>query len=377
MNMVLLAYVGLLCFGFLDNFRAPEFSEILNDLSLSHSQGALFYAVTSAMSFSVGIWVPKLLHFVSTVWLVRMGLALMGILFIALSYCQSLGQLIGAAVGFGVGIGIVNVAQNLLVTQGAPWRRHRQLLAGLHSMYALSALLAPAAAWVLHRYGWTWRQGFQVVGVFPIVVALLPWTAQKISESSPIDEQERSSSKPQRQTGGWFAVGMLALYVVAEVALSSRMALYFERELGWTLSESRTGLCAFFVFLFLGRLLFTLRPGRHTDFVLVTSSGLSLIAFLLGLFVSPLFLIACGLTMAPFFPLTLEWIGHHFEVHFSEKVIARAVSYGSLAVVTMHMGIGVIADAHSIQVGLLIGPVALFFAFICALRSLTINRLPS
>lgn len=362
--MIILAYASLLCFGLLDNLRGPEFSEILADLHLSHTQGSLFFAFTSGACFLATLFIPRWVARWGSGHAMVVGLIFLGGMYFLESFSQSLLGLLAGAAFFGVGVGLVSVTQNILILEAAPVIRHRQLLSGLHSMYALSALTAPLIAqWFSHE-GFSWRGAFRAVSVLPLLLAVWAW------RTMPARSSVKGMSAPPPIFGmsgrQWLVVLTIASYQIAEIALSTRLTIYLEQSAHWSLAEARNGLFVFFVLLFAGRLLMALRTGSATGRILLFSAGSSLVSFALGLFVSPYFLLLCGFLMAPFFPLVIEWIGQLFHGHH-ERMISQGIAWGALGIVTMHFTVGVLADHFSLQTALLIGPAALLVTVISVL----------
>ena len=354
--MIALAYLSLLCFGLLDNLRGPEYSEILSDLHLSHTEGSLFFALTSGVCFVATLFVPRCVARWGSKHTLVVGLLFLGVMYFLESFSQSLIQLLMGASLFGVGVGFVSVTQNILIIEAAPVLKHRKLLSGLHSMYALSALTAPLVAEWFSTQGWTWRVAFRAVSVLPILLAVgASWGLRSSLPRKPANLIPPVFGLRARQ---WLVVIIIASYQIAEIALSTRLTIYLEQEAHWSLSDARNGLFIFFVLLFAGRFLTAFHSGAKAQGVLLASAVSTLLAFAVGLTFSPYCLVLCGFLLAPFFPLVIEWIGQLFHDQ-KESTISQGIAWGALGIVTMHFVVGILADRFSLRTALFIGPLSL------------------
>jgi fucose permease len=149
---------------------------------------------------------------------------------------------------------------------------------------------------------------------------------------------------------------MLALCVAAEVSLSTRLPLLVERHFRWGPETAALYLSGFFALLLAGRLAFALIgfPGGNARW-LAASAATSLAAYLAGLFVHPLALVLCGLTISVFFPVTVAWLEETFGSD-GRRMVASAIAAVGLGLVAMHFGVGALTDAVGIRNALLVGP---------------------
>ncbi len=265
---------------------------------------------------------------------------------------------LAASAIFGCSLGVMGVIQNMLVVQELePGPQKNKILSGLHSMYAGASILSPlivnAIAWLLPSEN-LWRTCFYLTAFLSAAVLASSFIGPEIPDVAvkvPIDFQASAQRKQQI----YFAF-TLAFYVVCEILVSSRMALYMRREFAATLAESSWYTAGFFVCLFAGRLLFTFwSPRLDLKKQLYTSLFLSFSLLSLGISFHPLALVLSGLTMAPFYPLMMSLVGHLFP-HSIGKALSWCVGISSALIVIMHFAVGFLTDALDIRYGFVVGP---------------------
>ena len=92
----------------------------------------------------------------------------------------------------------------------------------------------------------------------------------------------------------------------------------------------------------------------------------------MGLTYHPLALSLCGGTMAIFYPCTMNFISELFPKQF-EKVTITALLFMGLMLISMHWGMGFLADGLGITRAMYLGP--LFMLVVIALLALfQVNR---
>jgi FHS family glucose/mannose:H+ symporter-like MFS transporter len=356
---IAIAYVSLLLLGLSDNIRGPIYPEVLNSFHLSNTEGSLFFSLSSAFGFLGGLMSAHLVLQFSRLQVLRISiLGLLGAQVVMASAIH-FSVLLGASVIFGFSLGVMGVVQNMLVVQALdPGPRKNKILSGLHSMYAGASVLAPL---VVNAISWLkpsenlWRNCFYVTASLSGVVFATSFLGPEVKDASvpvpPIDFHPSAQRKQQI-----FFAFTLAFYVVCEILVSSRMALYMRREFAATLTESSWYTAGFFVCLFSGRLLFTFwAPAMALPKQLYWSLGLSFSLLALGILVHPVALMLSGLAMAPFYPLMMSMVGHLFP-HSIAKALSWCVGISSALIVIMHICVGFLTDALDIRFGFAVGP---------------------
>lgn len=366
-NAILLAYVSLFAFGLGDNIRGPLFSEILNEFGLSDSSGSWIFALSSLFGFVSSFASARLGARIGFQKLLQISLFILCLALVIFSSAQNLLQLLVAAACFGLSIGSLGFCQNALVVFGTNPHNRQQWLSGLHAMYALSSLLAPSLVALFAHFELNWRLSFLAASSFPFLAFLvsymipLPRSDRHLSPQKADIVQEPQGAGPHRSLQ-YLAGGFFALYVVAEIMVSSRLGLFFRRELAESLDQASLRVAYFFALMLLGRGVFSLyRPPFPLVYSLAFSLFLSALFLILGLSGWPWFLVFTGLTMAPFYSLAITYLAVLFRSE-ANRAIATAMAMQSICVVAMHLGIGTLSDQLSLSKALWLGPIVLLCA---------------
>jgi FHS family glucose/mannose:H+ symporter-like MFS transporter len=363
--LIWLAYVGLLVFGLLDNIRGPFFPDILNELHLNGTLGSTFFATTSLLAFC-GSWLaPRVAHRYSSLYLLNAATLGVGLGFAAIALSPRLGWLLPSCAFFGLGYGALNLAQNLVVAEVAPLHLRRRIFSGLHAMYGLAALLAPLTASASRWMGMSWRDCFLCLAVLPIVLATIG-----LKFRAPVRDHHSQALQNKRLVGReWLlCIGfslMLALYLWGEISVGTRLVLWLRTERSFSPDAADFYLSGFFLTLLAGRLLFGfLHFERLSNWtILCASAGLSAVSYLMGLWLSPLWFVLVGFTMAPFYPIAMEQVATSFQAK-SARALGFVLGFGSFSVVILHLSLGWCTDRFGLSRALYLGPGALACIFL-------------
>ena len=169
-----LAYLSLIVYGLSDNIRGPLFPELLQRFEVSNTTGSWFYAIASIFSF-IGSWLclqtlkkfDRVQNLYGALLVLLLGLLVMG-------FSQNFYQLLIGAAFLGLGLGQTTVIFNLLATLGSSLKYRKQVVSGLHSMYALSSFLAPLVVAGVYGLGGQWALG-RFLGRRPGLNGRLGW----------------------------------------------------------------------------------------------------------------------------------------------------------------------------------------------------------
>ena len=368
---LLFSFLSLFILGLADNIRGPLFPEILNQFNLSNTQGSWSFATTSSAAF-LGSWIsaPYLKRF-SISSLLLMSVLLMGLGLIAMGQSSTFPLLLCGSFILGLSIGFMGVSQNLLVSENVEPAIRSRALSGLHGMYGLSSFFAPIlAAKATATYG-SWRGAFFVAGIISLVFFVFQFLIQpdrKFSVHQHLEAVKHDAELVSKRASKFALLmigGMFAFYVVAEILVSTRLALYMRTYFQMNLEQSSQYVTLFFLFLLIGRVLFAF---IKVPFALKTqlnaSLGLALVLLLLGLKTHPFFLALAGLGMAPYYPLCVSYISE-ISGHQSRTFIAFAMSFQSLSVVSMHLGVGYLTDQMGLAFAFGVGILALLLSMLC------------
>lgn len=374
-HYVVLAYLSLFALAFIDNVRGPYFPSLLRELDLSDTQGAWFFAVTSFVAFWSSWYTRFLIEKLGSLFTLVAGLITAGVSAIGISVSTDLSELLLASALFGVGFGWISVAMNITVSEGAPLVWRRRVLSGLHSIYGLASMCAPLLAALFETFGWDWREGFRFVGLPALLVAAAVFikARSRSSKALPPPAPVEALKGVHRRWALWLGFSV-AVYLFGELSLSTRLVLHLVRSYEWSLAVSSLYLGGFFAGLFISRFsLLFYKPSLSVLSLMQICLGSSIVLFSLGLWVHPLFLCLCGLSMGPFVPAALEHLMQIFG-RFQAQAVSYTMAFFSLVVVSLHFILGWTTEAWGIRSSLWWGPAGLLLSWLMYRVGLRVYR---
>lgn len=359
------AYLSMFVLGMSDNIRGPLFPELLSNFKLTNSEGSFSFAAASAAALFGNVASTALLKKMNlaqvlclSLFMMAAGLFLMGLA--PLFYMYILGALV-----FGTSLGLMGVTQNVMIAENVDHQSQSKALSGLHGIYGLSSLIAPLVASYSPLVFGNWRAAFFITAALCFVFAMgsVLVSADPRFEVHPVKSKSATS-----QNSFWILLcfgGIFAFYVVAEIMLSTRLALYMRTYFQMDLESSSKYVTYFFVFMLAGRLIFAFKKFSQTlKYLLNVSLVSSLFLFVLGLKFHPLFFVAMGLSMAPFYPISVAYISEQTGIH-RRQFITFALSFQSVCVISMHLGVGYLTDHFGLFYAFGVGFISLLLSLIC------------
>lgn len=377
---VLLAYLTLLSQSLIDNARGPAYPELLSSLNISATRGSMLFAVASLAGLLANLTARWWLGIFSLLQTTLLSLFLMslGSYLLGTSNLDRLWMLELSSFIMGIGMGSANISMNLLIAKGTPESRRRQFYSGLHSIYGLGSLSAPlllSSFYIFHPQNW--GQFFQWLAVLPALTGIIfvlnrnhfhLENSHQNSQTRPIRRALKAPVNLQTRLGFGMIFG---LYVASEIIISSRLVIYLQSAHHFSADQSRMALSAFFIFLLLGRLLFTIIPTKGSSLRwLIISCFCTLCIYLASQFVHPSLLILTGLTMSYFYPVAMDWLSKSFPEGF-EWMSASVLTTVSVYLVMMHLSFGIISDWLGIHLAM--GLVALC-QILCLIQLIWMNK---
>ncbi|AZZ36509.1 hypothetical protein CIK05_06805 [Bdellovibrio sp. qaytius] len=362
------AFASLFTLGLADNIRGTLFPEILNQFQVSNTLGSWLFAASSGAAFIAGITSTSYLRRYTISSLLFSGVLLLAVGLAVMGFSVNFSWLIAGSLFLGLGIGYMGVAQNLLVAESAEGKSRAKALSGLHGMYGLASFMAPMlAATTTEAFG-KWSGAFYVVAIVSVLFLIVQlmispnpkFTVHKPADTEGCISKQRVSKKALAMVSCFFG-----FYVVAEILISSRLALYMRTYYQMDLVHSAQYVTLFFLFMLIGRVSFAF---IHLPFSLKSQLNGFLIGTLLlivmGLLIHPFFLALSGLTMAPYYPLCVSYISE-ISQGLSRTFLSIAMSFQSLAVVAMHLGVGYMTDHYGLAFAFGVGILALIISVLC------------
>lgn len=351
---IILCFGSLFILGLIDNSRGPVYPEILKLYNITKSTGSIIFSMSSLMSFIMAltskVWLKKLGAITATklsILIHMIAIFMMG--YVAQDGSNFIYFVMGCAL-FGVGVGIQSLSLNLIVANTIPLENRQKVFAGLHSMYGLASLCAPSLLSVVFHYDMSWQKYYMLLAILPLSLFLFSF---KVS-SQGIKQENTQQEKPPTKTAVKLGI-LFGFYVASEVLVSSRMVIYLKEIWDMQLDQASSYLGIFFFMLLAGRLLFTVIKVKYPLINLLKVSVFATIVFyLLGMYVNPLFLAITGGTMSFFFPCGMTWISHKYEKS-SDAVMATVMTFVGGMIVSIHYVVGMISDIYGLQLSMMLG----------------------
>lgn len=366
-----MAYSSLLLLGLCDNIRGPLFPEILRDFSVSDIKGSLFFTLSSLCGIFGGYFSRHLISKYSLLGSLQISFVFLLIGQLIISQAVRFEYLLMGVLFFGFSLGLMGVVQNMLVVQEIPdGPLKKKVISGLHSMYAGSSLVAPILVGMVAQFDsplGLWRTTFFIGAALCLLIFLLSFLVKGLEKQATHSVEDLPPNMHSKGKTKWmqiyFAV-ILSCYVLAEILVSSRVALFVRREMNGSLADSNFYTGAFFVGLFCSRLLFALwSPKVSVEFQLKASLILTGLCLLVGLLVHPMGFAISGFFMGPFYPLMMLELGKLFR-HSVKDAISWAVTICSVFVVFMHFFVGFVSENYGVKTAFFLGPVFILISLV-------------
>ena len=361
------AFVSMFILGLTDNIRGPLFPEVLHYFNLSSVRGSWSFATTSTASFLGAYLSVQFLRRYTLSSLLMTAVLFMGFGVLIMGKAPAFWIFIIGSFSIGISIGFMGVAQNLLVTESTTLEKKTRTLSALHATYGLASLIAPLLAATATNITGTWRTAFIIIGVLCFTYAIIQFLvkADPPFEVHQVSTAGQEDPIPVSKKAYMFIGGVFAFYVVAEIMIGTRLAQYMRSYYSMDLTRSSQYVTYFFLFMLIGRLFFAFKKiSMSTKKQMNISLILSLILLILGLNSHPLILTIVGLSMAPFYPLSVAYISEATGIH-ARKFLTFAMGFQSLAVVSMHLGVGYLTDTLGLFYAFGVGIFALLLSLVC------------
>lgn len=362
---LLFACLSMFVFGLADNIRGPLFPDLLHFFNLTNTEGSLTFALASTAAFAGNMLSAPLMRYTTLSQLLVSSILVMALGMFGMGISPSFMTYVASAIIFGFSLGLMTVVQNLIVAENVAAEKQPKSFSALHSIYGLSSLLAPLLASQAPNWLGDWRAAFFITAalctlVFAIAIIIGAQPTFEIHQHSQEQKDQKATKISLFVIGGIFA-----FYVAAEILVSTRLALYVRTYFNMNLEQSSAYVAYFFLFMLLGRLFFAVKTFRSSLKVQMNVSLIaSVLAIILGLYAHPFFLAVTGLTMAPFYPISVAYIAHITGIH-KRKFITFALSFQSFCVISMHLGVGMLTDRYGLFYAFGVGVVSLLLSLIC------------
>lgn len=364
--LIFISYVSLFVFGVSDNIRGPLFPEILKEFNITDAMGSLIFAVSSISSFFSSFFSRNLLRKYNRKSILQS--ACLGLTFtmLGMAFAQNFYIFLTFSILFGFNSGILGLIPNVLVPLGSTPEKKQQFLSGLHAMYGVASLLAPLIVALVSFLSGNWRYVFAITALAPF--SLFIYSLHKDHRphhASPIRDLEKQHfNKSKNFKPQIFLAIMVSFCVAAEIMISSRLALFMRRTWSFDLEISSLYVTGFFVCMLLGRLLFTgFKFNKTVLFQLSICLIITAIMICLGLLIHPLFLVASGFSVGPYYPLAISFISSEFPDDL-DTAVSYMIATDSFMLAIMHLLVGKLTDTFGIHHAIFSSVVFLLLSFL-------------
>ena len=351
-----MAYLALFALSLLDNGRSPSYHAILRDLQIGPAKGSYLFTVASFISLIVNLsaskWLPKVGP-VRAIQFALLLLALSGVSMYFTGYFASYPLLIVTAALLGLGLALCTICMNILVTKGSIPKYRKKLFSGLHAIYGVSSFAAPFILTLILKLGGDWKIYFLVASVIPIIVLL----STNSKNTVKLEEEKSTSFEKGVALKYRILFGLIfGCYVGSELVLSSRIPYYLQNFLSYNSDKAGSYLSIFFLSLSAGRILFSFKTFNFkSQSMLLFSFISSILIFILGRFVHPIFLSLTGLTMSYAFPMALDYLVTVFG-NKSDYMITSVMTWIGVILAIVHFAFGLINETFGPQYAIFLSP---------------------
>ena len=265
--------------------------------------------------------------------------------------------------------------QNSLDVRSA---RRAKMMAGLHLMYGLGSLVAPAVATISVGRGWPWPSMFilPLAMLVPVMIMTLPMD-EKHSGTSP--GMKPPGLPPEKKTHGiwhnvssgeWFVVAIFLAYVTGEVLTSMWMPAFLIAHFGLSYENANQKAAGFFMVFSLARLgvLILMRDKFHKPFIYVPLFAAATAMIAATVISQPgqadsalVFLFPAAGMIGPFFPMMLARVCTIYNKSW-QRLTVIILTTMQVALALSHLILGAVFDHLGAQRAYLIPPLLLLIA---------------
>lgn len=398
------AFLLMLTSAFIDNLRGSL-------IPLLHEQLNLGFAMVGGMMLSVAglagaFFNTRLLTVERRAGVRGLILFAVGLIMVAMVLATQVTGIISLglmAIPLGGAIASMGTISNLLLVMSSDTGKslasdasldarsaHRaKMMAGLHLMFGVGSLLAPAvAAFAINRH-WPWP--WIIALPLPLLAAPLFWTIRMDSSHSshtPKSGSDKISGLPPApmaesmwhniSRAEWFIVAIFLAYVTGEVLTSMWMPSFLMAHFGLTYENANQTSAGFFVVFSMARLavVILVREKFHKPFIYVPLLIAAVAMIGASLFSQPgeadsalIFLFPAAGIIGPFFPMMLARVSVIYN-HSWQRLTVVILTTMQVALALSHLVLGTIFDQLGAQRAYLIPPVLLIFAGVGAWKFL-------
>ncbi|MEM7019451.1 MAG: MFS transporter [Pseudomonadota bacterium] len=389
LGSILLAFIAFIALGLPDGLLGVGWPSIRVDFAISlDAIGALLAASVIGYMLS-SFFSGFLLSHVGVGRVLAASCFLTGLALIGYTLVPAWWMLVLLGVFVGLGGGAIDAALNTYVAA----HYDEGLMQWLHASWGVGITMGPMIMTLgLVTLG-TWHFGYQVVGMFQIVLAvcfvltLSMWTQSNASSTSDTDKKLTDYKTPMKETlrqpQVWLSALLFFLYVGAENALGIWVytLLVESRGVDKTLAGFFAG--SYWLTFTIGRIMAGVFANRIGSSKLVLGGligallGTGLLIWNMSETANLLAVAIVGLSIAPLFPAMMSGTEARVGAHYAANTIGIQMAATGLGGASIPALMGVLASQNSLEiipVCLLIVYVGLFSTYLISLKMRTTDK---
>jgi len=348
---------GMFVFGIVMAILGAILPELFENLRLERIQaGNLFFFMNLGMLFSTLFFGPVVDRFGFKIFLAVSSM-IVSLSFAGLAFSSNYSYVLVSAIFLGLAGGGLNGGTNALVNDLNPEKR-AAALNFLGIFFGFGALLVPLLIGSLLKL-----TSLRMIILLASFLSLLPFVLFSIFNFPRPKQPQGFPFKDVKKIIGseilWLGAFILFFQSGNEFSVGGWLSSFFQEKFQLGAGHSALILSGYWLFLMLGRLVFSKLLGKvKREIVVFLSAGLSLLA-LLGMILSPgkiaaaISAILIGLGFAAIYPTTLSVIGEAFP-NYSGTAFSLAIGTGLVGGMLSPWLIGRVSQHYSLTLALFV-----------------------
>jgi fucose permease len=355
--LLIVIYLAFIALGLPDALLGSAWNLVREDFSVSLGMLSIMSFAIYLMSLTATYNAPRLLRLFQTKKITFISICFTGFALIFISFVSEFYQIIFFAIPLGLGAGAIDVSLNHYVANNYK-SKHMNFL---HSFYGVGVTLGPFIMAMTLRND-TWRDGFLIVGLILLVIALLVLLSFKLWHKEDTVKRNESHAhislfemlKTRKVIS---SISIFLIYVHIESLAGIWIASYFYIEKSVSYATAALFTTVFYLALTIGRFISGFISSKVSsqrlviigEIMIITSSFLLVINNFdnLYLYFSIVFLL--GLGCAPIFPNMIFLNNSVFEKNKLSKIISLQMAVGYLGFGVLTPLAGILFDLFNIS----------------------------
>ncbi|MCC6905596.1 MAG: MFS transporter [Anaerolineae bacterium] len=370
-------FLGLGMTGALFGVSWPSISQTFN---LPVEALAFVTAASTGGFFVAGLITGQVLTRIGTGKMLLVGLVMRLVGTLGYGLAPSLWLFLSGAAILGMGSGLAGSAFNMYVVA----RHSPSRLNWMHAMFGIGATISPAAmaAWI--ESGGSWRLGYVVVAVFPVVLIAVVMLLLARIEADRVESAGASTgpshiSETLRLPGMWIGGGLFLLYTGVEVAGGDWSFTLFTQERGVDVVTAGTWVSVYWGAFMVGRVLLAFIADHVRSVTMLRGAMAGAIVASILIWWNPVNTVGfaglalLGLSLAPIFAGLVTQTPGRVGPHHAANALGLQMSAAAVGAISLPGLAGFLAQYATLEV---IGPLLVAGAILMFVLHEAGSRLP-